>query len=415
MKHFKIILSFVLQLILFSTDCIAQSIRVPAEWEKQEAVHLAWYGNIRRDSVLCRVIEALQPTVSVVLHIPAISLKRSITQVLSDYKVDTAAISYIEDPDTDFWTRDPLYFAIENNQLKVVCFNYSMYGIYPDLAGEPLPDEIKRIGEFDERMAKRLQLPVIKSDYIFEGGGLETNGKGTFLVIKEMALQRNPGKTLPEIESELMRTVGARKIIWLAKGLIEDRIMNQFGPFYKNYFGGGANMHIDELCRFVNENTVVMPFISESDRSNSPVDSINYLMLEQNYQILKSSTTADGEALSIIRLKMPEIEVLKYTQVIDSNSVHSVKQFGFAVGDTIYRIPAASYMNYFISNEVVLIPKYWKHGMAESQREKDEEARDMLSQLFPDRKIVQIFTLSINRGGGGIHCMTHEQPLVENK
>jgi agmatine deiminase len=53
--------------------------------------------------------------------------------------------------------------------------------------------------------------------------------------------------------------------------------------------------------------------------------------------------------------------------------------------------------------------------MAESQREKDEEARDMLSQLFPDRKIVQIFTLSINRGGGGIHCMTHEQPLVENK
>lgn len=415
MRHSKIKLSIILLLSLFGSDCLSQSIRVPAEWEKQEAVHLAWYGNMRRDSVLCRVIEALQPNVSIVLNIPADSLKASVTQQLSNYKIDISALNFIVDPDTDFWIRDPLYFAFENKQLKVVCFGYSMYGIYPDIAGEPIPEEIKRIGQVDERVAKRSQLSTINSDFVFEGGGLETNGKGTFLIIREMALQRNPGKTLADIETELNRTLGARKIIWLEKGLAEDKTMKNFGPFHKNYFGGGANMHIDELCRFVNEHTVVLPYISEYDRLNSPIDSINYKMLEQNYQILKASTTADGIPLTIFRMPMPEIEQLKNIQVLDRNAVQDVRQFGFTIGDTIFRIPAASYMNFFISNDVVLVPKYWKPGMTETQRQKDDEAKIQFSRLFPSKRVVQIFTLSINRGGGGIHCMTREQPYVNNK
>lgn len=300
-------------LILFGSISRSQSIRVPAEWEEQEAVLLAWYGNMRRDSVLCRVIEALQPSVSIVLNIPADSLKASVTQQLSNHKIDISAIKFIVDPNTDFWTRDPLYFAFENKQLKVVCFSYSMYGIYPDIADEPIPEEVKRIGELDNRVARRLQLPIINSDFVFEGGGLETNGKGTFLITREMALQRNPGKTLADIETELKRTLGAMKIIWLEKGLAEDKTMKSFGPFYKNYFGGGANMHIDQLCRFVNEHTVVLPYISEYDKIKCPIDSINYQMLEQNYQILKTSTTADGIPLTIFRMPMPEIEQLRYT------------------------------------------------------------------------------------------------------
>ena len=89
-------------------------------------------------------------------------------------------------------------------------------------------------------------------------------------------------------------------------------------------------------------------------------------------------------------------------------------KFGFGLGDTIHRVPAASYVNYFVSNDVLLIPKYWKPGMTESQKEKDEEAKKLFARLFPTRKVFQIYTLSINRGGGGIHCMTHEQPKVEN-
>ena len=67
-------------------------------------------------------------------------------------------------------------------------------------------------------------------------------------------------------------------------------------------------------------------------------------------------------------------------------------------------------MNFFISNDVVLIAKYWKVGMPESEKKKDEEVEKILRQVFPERKIIQINPLAINRGGGGIHCATQQQP-----
>jgi agmatine deiminase len=111
---------------------------------------------------------------------------------------------------------------------------------------------------------------------------------------------------------------------------------------------------------------------------------------------------------------MPEIEQLKFTSTVTENQARSFKEFGLEKGDTIYRVPAASYCNFFISNNVVLIPKYWKPGLTETQKQKDEEVKNVFTKLFPDRQIVQIFTLQVNRGGGGIHCMTHELPISKN-
>ena len=269
------------------------------------------------------------------------------------------------------------------------------------------------IGKWDERLAKYLNIPITKSDFVFEAGGVEANGKGTFLVIKEMAIQRNPGKSITEIENELKRKLGAKKIIWLAKGLVEDKQFPNMGPFFKNYFGGGANMHIDELCRFVDEATVVLPFILKEDVNKSPVDSINYEILEENYNILKHSKTAEGRELKIIRIPMPEIEQLKFSIPVNENNLSEYKKFGFVIGDTVFRIPASSYCNFFISNNTVIVPKYWKPGMTETQRTKDESVYNLFKQLFPKSKIIQIYSISVNRGGGGIHCMTHEQPVAE--
>jgi agmatine deiminase len=409
MKIFHLLCTF----ILISLSINGQSIRLPAEWEKQDRVHLAWFGNDRRDTVLCRVVKALQPEMLITLNIADNSLASGIKTKLLNYEIDTSTINFVVDSNVDFWTRDPLFFILDNNQLKIVDFNFSMYGVYPGIFDMPIPDDIKKIGEYDTRLAAQLDIPTIRSDFIFEAGGIETNGKGTFLIIKEMALQRNPTKSIEEIEGELKRVLGAKKIIWLKDGLIEDRIIKDFGPFHKNYFGGGANMHIDELCRFVDEHTVILPFIDEKEILKSPVDSINFYMLEENFRILKNATTAEGKKFVIHRIPMPEIEQLKYTYVIDSGSVNEFKEFGFKAGDTIYRVPASSYVNYFVSNKTVLIPKYWKEGMPESQKRKDQVAKELLEKLFPERKVVQIYALSINRGGGGIHCMTYEQPATE--
>ena len=72
-------------------------------------------------------------------------------------------------------------------------------------------------------------------------------------------------------------------------------------------------------------------------------------------------------------------------------------------------------MNFFISNEVVLSAKYWKEGMPESEKKKDEEVKKILEHLFPERKIIQINPLAINRGGGGIHCATQQQPKLKKE
>ena len=392
-----------------------QEVRVPAEWEKQEKVWLTWFGQERRDSVTCRVIEALQSQVFLSLNVASTSMRSNAIRYMSQYLIDTSNIEIVVDPFTDFFTRDYLFFTKDkSDKLQVVCFEYSSYGMYPQIYGKPMPEAEKPFGKWDERIAKQLNLPTVMSEYVFEGGGVEANGSGTFMIIKEMALQRNPNKSITEIENELAITLGARKIVWLAQGLIEDRIFPKFGPFYKNYFGGGANMHVDELCRFVDESTVVFPYISEQDRSKSPADSINYLMLEANYKILQKATNADGKKLKIVRIPLPEIEALKFTLAITENQAKNFKDFGLEPGDTIHRVPAASYCNFFISNKVVLIPKYWKPGMAETQKQKDEEVKEVFTKLFPGRQIIQIYTLQVNRGGGGIHCMTRELPVSKN-
>jgi agmatine deiminase len=389
----------------------AQQVRMPAEWEPQERVFLSWFGAIRRDTVTCRIIEALQPHVSITLHIWDDSIRHIVNKRLSGYAIDTSAIHMQVDPDAMFWTRDPVVFVKADDQPTVVCYAWTEFGVYPDLLPGPLPAYAKVTGEYDERLAALLQLPVIQSDFVFEGGGIESNGNGTILMIRDMALQRNPTKTIAQIEAELKRTIGAKKVIWLQTGLVEDKQYKDRGPFFKNYFGGGANMHIDELCRFVNETTVVIPYIREEEKNHNPIDSMNYDMLEANYKLLQQATTWDGKPLTVVRLPMPEIMPLIFTMQVDSNNYSQMQLHGFDVGDTIYRVPAASYCNFFISNEVVLTQKYWKPGMSESQRQKDEESRKILESLFPGRKVVPVFTHSINRGGGGIHCMTHELPM----
>ena len=413
MKYLKFTIA--LSITLIHIHVIAQKFRIPAEWENHGKVWLTWFGQDRRDSTSCRVMEALQPNVELSLNVESDSMKTVAINYMANYKIDVSKIEFIDDGYIDFYIRDYVFFVKDQyDKLRIVCFDYSAYGTYPDIHGIPMPAEERKFGQWDERLVKKLNLPAINSQYVFEGGGIEANGNGTLLIIKQMAMQRNPNKSISEIEDELRKTLGARKIIWLEDGLIEDRYFPKFGPFYKNYFGGGANMHIDELCRFVDESTVVLPYISFKDKNKSPVDSLNYPMLETNFKILQNATTADGRKLKIIRIPMPEIEQLKYTMAIEESDYKRFKDFGFKKGDSIYRIPAASYCNYFISNKVVLIQKYWKPGMTDTQKQKDEEVKTIFTRLFPDRKVIQIYSRTVNRGGGGIHCMTHEFPISKN-
>ncbi|MCB0820554.1 MAG: agmatine deiminase family protein [Bacteroidetes bacterium] len=412
MKHRTLLILILLFISL--TGTFAQSTRIPAEWEKQKEVFITWFGKTKRDTVTEAVIAALHRHVNITINVSDSSAIPAIQSRLESVATELKKITFVVDPKSGFWLRDAMIFIENGQDLKVVDFNYSMYGIYPEIYNMPIPESKKEIGRYDQRISKRLNVPIIKSEFVFEGGGIESNGNGTLLIIREMALQRNPGKSIQELENELKRVLGARKIIWLKDGLIEDKMFKNGGPFYKNYFGGGANMHVDELCRFVDDHTVVFPIIEKGTLENNPVDSINYQMLEENLKILEEAVTADGTPIEIVRVPVPDVESLKHPHTIESFESADFTDFGFNSGDTIFYIPACSYMNYFICNDVVLIPKYWHSGLPESQKEKDEVVLKIFSGLFPDREIIQIYTLGINQGGGGLHCMTHELPDISN-
>ncbi len=397
---------------LLAVHSFGQGLRLPAEWEPHERVWVTWFGQERRDSVSCDIIKALLSNVRLTVNVGSERMKESSIKYMTDHGIDASKLEFVIDPYVDFFVRDYAMFVKDTKgALQIVDFVYSSYGRFPQLTGKPIDDTEKKFGVWEETLSRQLKLPIIKSDYYFEGGGIESNGRGTFLVIKDMATQRNPGRSIAEIETELKRTLGARKIIWLEKGLAEDKLFPNGAPFFENYYGGGANMHVDELARFVNETTVVLPYISKDESEKGPVDRLNYPMLAANLSILQKATTADGKKLKIVRIPMPEIEQLKFTITVDDTNLRTYSRNGFKKGDTVYRIPAASYANFFVSNKVVLIPKYWKDGMPKSQKLKDEETRKTFARLFPDRQVIQIFALGINRGGGGIHCATNQLPL----
>jgi agmatine deiminase len=85
----------------------------------------------------------------------------------------------------------------------------------------------------------------------------------------------------------------------------------------------------------------------------------------------------------------------------------------FEVGDEIHWVPAVSYLNFVVTNGVVLVPAYWREGLPGREREKDEFVRETFQRLFPERRVVQINPLNVNMIGGGMHCITQQQPRVD--
>jgi len=387
---------------------------MPAEFEPQEAVYVGWFNNPRKDSVAAEIVSALYNSVQVKIFYSKESMKHNANILLSGYGVDSNKINWIRDTLHYDFPRDPGPIFLLNNsgEMKIADFNWNVYGyeyVYKDFQLDKF-DSL--YGGIESREAKRLGVDLISSEIVNEGGAFEVNGNGVMMAIEETALQRNPGKSINEIEKEYLRLTGCKKMIWLKCSVIHDRAFD--GPTIDNWFTGGANGHIDEMARFVSPNTILLAKISDEERSSNPISNLDYEILKQNYKILQQATDLNGKPFRILRVPTPNLNVADYfTEIIVSDEWRedgSLNLSSFANGDTIKITKAVTYMNFFISNDVVLIAKYWKEGMTESEKKKDEEVKKILQQEFPERKIIQINPLAINLGGGGIHCATQQQP-----
>lgn len=216
-------------------------------------------------------------------------------------------------------------------------------------------------------LARLLNLPVVDTDMVLEGGSIDVNGAGCLLTTESVLLNpnRNPGLEKNEIEERLRHWLGVQQIIWLKSGLE----------------GDDTDGHIDDLARFASER-VIFTMVSED-----PEDS-NFETLLENRKRLQHARDTKGRPFEIIELPMPETRIEGTT--VDGSE----------------RVPA-SYANFYIANGCVLVPVYDKRY--------DEHVLSIFSKLFPERAIVPIACADLVWGQGSIHCITQQVPALAHQ
>ena len=395
--------------------------RQPAEYDKQDAVWLIWppgnhlegYSN---EQVMLEIIRAILPATKIKLAVASEELRKKAMSYIPKSMLKSSHLEIILVPSIEFWARDmgPVFVKTIDGKKAIADFNFNAWGYSDTTEAETQIEE-----KFDELVAKHMDLPVISTAMISEGGDREVNGEGTLMVVEAVEQGRNPGMTKAEMEQEFKRLLGATKVIWLKKGVYEDD-HTFLGPIKttdgtKAYTVVTTNGHIDEFARFANDTTILLAKVDPADLDD-PVAQENHQRMEENYEILKKASDQHGKPFRIVRVPMPKtiLGTMKPGDMIyDYISTLNYKDGStFPKGEPIRVIAAASYLNFLITNGVIIAQKYWREGLDESIKARDEEVKKTLAGVFPDRKIVMLDALAVNFGGGGIHCITMQEPKI---
>lgn len=414
----------------------SEGIRTPAEFEPQESVWMGWplYENKKGWSVEelhVQMWAALAPQVylDIAVHpddaTKGISYNKqiqSIKELMAKYKVPSAKVRFHPVVHQDVWWRDmgPVFTVKDGKQLQVADFSFNGWGYESENSVYSQKEE-----KIDEIVASKLKLKSISSSVISEGGNREVNGKGTMLVVESVEKQRNPKLSKIQMEAEFKRLLGVTNIIWLPYGRYDDdltfksKLPNTKGEkkFYTVITTGG---HVDEHTRFASPNTILYTHISEEEAKKDPIAAENKKRMEANLKVLKSAKDQDGRSFELVSMpSAPAIyETLKagdgvYDYLVANDSMNRFNPI--PKGQPIQVLLATSYLNFLISNKVVLAQKYWKPGAPEAWKELDKKAMAILRKTFPSRKVIALDARAVNIGGGGIHCNTQQKPLIKNK
>ena len=342
---------------------------MPAEWDRHEATWIGWPHN-RSDWpgkiapihwVYGEIVRKIAPGEIVRIIVISKQHEDQAKRILTRLGVDLARVEFLRFPTNRGWTRDFGPFFVRRGKKAEVAisdFRFNAWAKYPDWK---LDDAIPK------QAAKKLGLQMFRAeskgrDVVLEGGSIDVNGRGTLITTEECLLDyetqtRNPDLTQKEIEQALRDYLGVRNILWLGKGIA----------------GDDTHGHIDDICRFVGQSTVVL-----CQEPNS--GDYNHAPLRDNAERLQSMHLEDGDKIEVIYLPMPE----------------PLFQQG-------QRLPA-SYANFYICNAAVLVPTF--------NDSNDRIALGILADIFSDRPVVGIHAVDLVWGLGTLHCLTQQQPAV---
>ncbi|MDN3610421.1 agmatine deiminase family protein [Vibrio ostreicida] len=391
------------------------------EFEPQSAIWLGWpvydvKAGLSTVPLYLEIIKTLVTHVDVNLAVQDLEEKKRVTDTLVEAGIDLARITLLCLPHNDIWFRDmgPIFLSNQHKQMLVNGFGFNGWSYESEHSTDIILDQ-----NVARAASEQCRLEFRKTDLISEGGNREFNGQGVMVATLAVEQQRNPGMPLADIEHALIHAFNLEKIIWLDQGLYEDE--SAFNALLPGPDGVNNVMtcmttggHIDEFCRFVSADTLLLAEVSEYEVATNPIARENHRRLEKNLKILQQSTDQNGAPFHIIRMPMPEHMYLSLKPgdgVYDFYYRKYSEGFICPIGTEINAIAAASYCNFLITNNMILAPKYWKPGLSETIRQKDLEAHRVLQSAFPDREIHHFDVRPLNIGGGGIHCITQQQPF----
>jgi agmatine deiminase len=344
---------------------------MPAEWDRHEATWIAWPHN-RSDWpgkivpvywAYAEIVRILSRSEIVRILVTDRSHEARVRGILSRSGADMARVQFFIFPTNRGWARDygPIFVRRGKPQpgVGIVNFHFNAWAKYTDWEKD---DAVAAA------MGERLGVPVFGAmaagrPFVCEGGAIDVNGAGTLITTEECLLDprtqtRNPGLGRHETERALRALLGVERVLWLGRGLTGD---------------DDTHGHVDDLCRFVRRDTVVL---CREHRASDP----NHDVLEENRERLEDMRLHDGARIEVVHLPMPE------PVFFDGR-----------------RLPA-SYANFYIANTTVLVPTFNDPA--------DRVALGILADLFPHRTVCGVHAVDLVWGLGTLHCLTQQQPAL---
>lgn len=335
---------------------------MPAEWQPHQCTWISWPHKKESwpgkfepvEPVMVRFVAALSGTELVRINVLDAAHEEHVRALLDGHaRADN--IVFHRFPTNDAWCRDHGAVFVKRSgrdlPLLALDFQFNAWG------GKYPPYDLDNA--IPPKMAAAIGVPCCSVDMVLEGGSVDVNGAGALLTTEQCLLHpnRNPSMSRGEIEAMLRGSLGVRQIIWLGDGIA----------------GDDTDGHVDDLTRFVAEDTVVT--VMEQDRKDE-----NYEVLAENRQRLSEIRLVERRPLKVVEMRMPRPVVFK--------------------GD---RLPA-SHANFYIGNKVVLMPMFNDPA--------DEPNRRTLERCFPGRTVLGIDCTDLVLGLGTFHCLTQQVPAV---
>lgn len=325
------------------------TLHMPAEWAPHAAV---WIGFPHLDDEWAGQIDAARADVAAFANVVHDGGRgEEVRLVVNDERQAQIAAALVDpgvrilvQPLGDIWLRDTGPIIVGTGlKRRARNFRFNWWGEKFVMPGDQ---------EVGAALATESGLPVDEQDWVLEGGGIDVDGTGLCVTTEECLLNinRNPSLTRADIEVRLHQSLGIDRLLWLGKGLVGDH----------------TDGHVDNLSRFVGEGRLALPVAAGSDDPNADI-----------YEDARVRAAAFGGI-----------------EIVDLPSPGRVEMDG--------EIVAASYMNFYIGNTVVVVPTY---GVAN-----DAAAVEALAALFPDRRAVGVPARGIIAGGGSFHCSSQQVP-----